>query len=285
MSTAQSLIDDVRARIVEANADFFADDVSILRWLNQGYRNFSNRTGCLEKVTGYTIVANQYEYSLPSDNCAVQQITWKDQYFVRERDLEEYQRLAGFSDQTSDRPRIWSQYPVQSKFRVYPIPSTASYTTTVNGAQTSATTSILVADTTNFPTRGRILIGTEQIQYFAKDSTHFLQCIRGDGETTAAALSNGGTVTELPMLMRYIYIPPAMTTGGSAVDCRLPVEYEEAVILYATALCFRAKDKYETAGYCEKKYKEILEMATSDILERQRDRLPAIKEEWDGDWI
>lgn len=280
MSTAQSLIDDVRARIVEASADFFADDVSILRWLNQGYRNFANKTSCFEKIVGYAVVANQYEYTLPSDNASVQQFTWKDQYFVRERDLEEYQRLAGFSDQTSDRPQIWTQYPVQSKFRVYPIPSTASYATTVNGSHSSSVTTITVSSTTGFPTRGIILIGTEQIRYFATTATTFLQCLRGDGETTAASHTTADVVTELPLVLRYIYIPPAMVV--SSVDCRLPVEYEEAVIAYASALCFRAKDKYETAGYCEKKYKEIVDMATENIAERQRDRMPCIKD--DGDF-
>ena len=282
MSTAQSLIDDVRARIVEANADFFSDDVSILRWLNQGYRNFVLQSECLDKVKGFAIVANQYEYSTPADCLDIQQIRWKDQYFVRQRDLEEFARISGFNDSTSDRPRYYTMFPAQSKIRLYEIPNTTSVTTTVNGSHNSSTTTITVASAASFPSRGRILIGTEQILYYAKTATTFLQCVRGDGETTAASHTTADVVTDLPMTMMYAYSPVAMTTGGSAIDCQLPAEYDEAIIAYATAICFRVKDKYEIASQYNKTYKEILDVAIAATAEQQRDRKPCIKD--DSEW-
>lgn len=275
MSTAQSLIDDVRARIVEANADFFSTDTDILRWLNYGYRNFVLKVGCLEKVKGYAMVANKYEYDLPSDLLDIVLMRWKDQYFVRWRDMEEFSRIAAYSDATSDRPTIYRIFPNQSTFRIYPIPNAASASTTLNGAINASVTSITLTSSTSFPARGRILIGSEQIAYYA-NASNVLTCIRGDGGTTAASHSNGDPVTELPLTMHYSYIPPAMVV--STVDCQLPVQYEEAVIAYATAACFRAKDKYEVASQYKALYKEILDEAIATTRRQQRDRLPAIKD-------
>lgn len=280
MSTAQSLIDDVRARIVEANADFFEADTPLLRWLNQGYRNFCLRTGCLEKVKGFAMTANQFEYTLPTDLLDIIMLRWNDQYFVRQRDMEEFSRIAAFSDSTSDRPTIYRIFPNQSKFRVYPIPNTTSATTTLNGAVVSTSAaSITLTSTSSFPTRGRVLIDSEQILYYNKSSTQLLQCVRGDGGTTAATHLDAATVTHLPLTMHYSYIPPAMVV--SSVDCELPVEYDEAIIAYATAIAFRAKDKYEVASQYQKTYKEILDTAIEATAQQQRDRLPCIK---DDDW-
>ena len=73
-----------------------------------------------------------------------------------------------------------------------------------------------------------------------------------------------------------------MVEGGQ--DSLLPVEYDEAIIAYATAICFRAKDKYEVASQYNKTYKEILDMAIEEQVSIQRDRLPVIKEDenWDA---
>jgi hypothetical protein len=278
MSTAQSLIDDVRARIVEANADFFGDDVSILRWLNQGYKNFSTKTEWFEKVRSFPVTINQTEYTIPGDAIGIQLIRWLDHYNVVWRDLDEFTRFAGFSDQTSDRPYIYRLHPWDSKFRIFPIPNTTSLTTTVSGAHSNSVTTITVASTTNFPVRGRIAIGNEQIQYFSTDATHFLQCVRGDGFTTATTYAGGETVTQTQMDVHYSYIPPDMTTGGSAIDSRLPAQFDEAIISYATAICFRAKDKYEIASQYTKNYNELVDLAKSDVAQKQRDRLPCIKD-------
>lgn len=279
MSTAQSLIDDVRARIVEENADFFATDTPILRWLNQGYKHFCLNTYMLEKTKGFAMVANQYEYTLPTDCLATQKLRWLDQYDIDWRDQEEFSRIAGFLDNTSDRPRWYTLHPSTTKFRLYYIPNTTSAATTLNGAITAADTSIVLTDASSFPTRGRILIGTEQILYFNKTSNTLSQCVRGDGFTTAAIGANLAAVTHLPLTMAYAYVPPAMTTGGSAVDCRLPDWYDEAIINYAAAICFRAKDKYETADRCQKVYRDLMEKAMGEVVKSQRDRLPCIKDE------
>jgi hypothetical protein len=79
--------------------------------------------------------------------------------------------------------------------------------------------------------------------------------------------------------MLFSFIPAAMVV--SSVDSQLPVEYDEAIISYATAIAFRAKDKYEIASQYRSSYKEILDDAIAATVQQQRDRLPCIK---DDDW-
>ena len=55
------------------------------------------------------------------------------------------------------------------------------------GDITDADTTITADDTTDFYAAGLIVIDDEQIYYGSKDATHFLECVRGVGGTTAAA--------------------------------------------------------------------------------------------------
>jgi hypothetical protein len=282
MSTAQSLIDDVRARIVEATADFFADDVSLLRWLNQGYRNFCAQTEYLEKIKAFRMIANQYEYDVPSDMQSIREIRWQDKHDVDGRDVGDFNRYIGMADQLSDRPLHYKLFPSTTKIRLYPIPNAASASTTMNdagGINTSDVT-VTLTDASAFPSRGRILIENEQILFYAKSGNTLSQLVRADGGTTAASHADATTVYYAPLEVSYSYMPTAMTTGGSAVDCQLPVEYDEALIAYACAIAFRSKDKYEIAGDYRDAYKSFLEMGIKAVSERQRDFYPHINEPW-----
>ena len=57
----------------------------------------------------------------------------------------------------------------------------------LNGAIDAVVTTIVVDDTTGFPTTGRLLIGTELITYAGKTSTDFTGCVRGVLGTTASS--------------------------------------------------------------------------------------------------
>lgn len=64
---------------------------------------------------------------------------------------------------------------------------------------TDADTTITVDSTTGFYGRGLIYIGTEQIFYASKDATHFLDCERGVGGTTAASHADNDAVYQSEM--------------------------------------------------------------------------------------
>ncbi len=71
-------------------------------------------------------------------------------------------------------------------------------TTTLNGAINSSTTTIVLADATQFPSSGTnfIQIGTEEISYTGVTSNTLTGVTRGVRNTTAASHSDGVTVTD-----------------------------------------------------------------------------------------
>lgn len=73
--------------------------------------------------------------------------------------------------------------------------NTTSYTTTLNGAITAAATSITVASTANFTNSKSITIGSERMTITSVPNGTTLVVVRGANGTTAAAHSNGDTVT------------------------------------------------------------------------------------------
>ena len=70
--------------------------------------------------------------------------------------------------------------------------------TTVNATDglSAAVTTITVASTTDFSSTGTLYIGGEQITYTGISGNDFTGCTRGANSTTAAAISNGTTVTQ-----------------------------------------------------------------------------------------
>ena len=69
--------------------------------------------------------------------------------------------------------------------------------TTVNGAISSSATTITLTDSSNFPSAGTILIGTELITYTANNTnTNIISgCTRGTSSTTAVAHIDNKKVT------------------------------------------------------------------------------------------
>ena len=74
---------------------------------------------------------------------------------------------------------------------------TDAFTTTLNGAIDASTTTIVLADASQFPNVGTnfILIGSEMIQYTGVSTNTLTGVTRGARGTTAASHSNGATVT------------------------------------------------------------------------------------------
>lgn len=71
-----------------------------------------------------------------------------------------------------------------------------SASTTLNGNITSSATTIAVTSTTGFAASGEIVIGNEAMYYTGISGNNFTGVLRGAALTTAAAQSNGATVTQ-----------------------------------------------------------------------------------------
>lgn len=276
MAALSTLRTDIRNRLVESTADFFSNS-ELNEWINHGYKQFVARTEWCEKVKAYNVVANQFEYDLPSDAVKVNLIRWEDKYPVKHKDLEEFSKYAGFSDQTSDRPSIYRQWPWDAKLRIYPIPSAASASSPLNGGINSSVTSLTVDDATNFPARGRVIVNSEQILYFAKSGNVLSQLVRGDGYTTAAAHLDNDVVYYAPLEVYLNYMPTALSADGDTT--RLGPVYDEALVHYAIYTALQKRDKYKEAQFHKQMFDEIAKHAREERDKMNRDRLFYIKEE------
>lgn len=276
MATLANMRADVRSILVEASAQFYTD-AEINRWLNYGYKNFIARTEWTERIKAYPVVANQFIYTAASDLIKVNMIRWKDQYFVQHKDMDEFARYAGFSDQTSDRPTVYQLWP-DGNIRIYPIPSAASASSTVSGAHNSSVTTIALADASSFPSRGRIILNdSEQVLYYAKSGNNLTQCVRGDGQSTAASYVGAETAKYAPLEVYMSYMPADLSADGDTT--RLGPNYDEALVHYATFRALQKRDKYKEAQAHKDEYESIANLAVNERKKVQLDRLYYIKEE------
>lgn len=278
MATAAALITDVRSRIVEATASYFTD-AEILRWLNYGYKNFMAKTEWASKIKAYNVVANQFRYAIPSDCIKIEDVRWQDKYKVWPKDREEFAACVGPAvTSTGTRPFIYESYPWDSSFRIHPVPSAASASTTLNGGINSSVTTITLTSATSFPSAGKAIIESEQIQWYAKSGNDLQQVVRGDGATTAASHLTGVTISYAPLEVYMTYQPTELATSPQ-VDTVTSANYDEAFINYACHVAMIKREKYDQAGMFLQLYEKILQTAVEERRRQQRDRLFSIKDE------
>lgn len=259
---------DVRSRIMESAARYFTS-TEIDRWINLGYRDFIARTEWTEKVVGLGLVAKQYEYVLDDDVIKINKMTFDDQYRIFPRSQEELYRHMGAGNlQSSERPRVYMIYPFDKKFRLFPRPSTTSATTTLSAPITTTDTTIPATSTANFPSAGRFTINEEQVLYFDKTATSFLQCVRGDG-LEPVNTHDDGPITELDVQV-YVQSLPAKLALATDVP-EIGEEWHEALVLYAAQTAMQKRDKYRQAAALHGLYLEMVNRALSERTKHNRD--------------
>lgn len=276
-TTLANLRTDIRNRLVESTADYFTN-AELLTWINYGIRNFSRKTEWLEKTKAYPMVANQYLYDLPSDILKVDSVYFEGKYRVWPRDREQFHTTVGHSPATpGPRPWLYEQFPWDTKLRIYPVPSSASASSTLSGGINDSVTSLTLADASSFPSTGRVTINSEQILYYAKSSNTLSQLVRGDGFTTAVSHSNGDTVKYAPLEVSFAYQPPDLS--GDSDTTRFSTVYDEAIVEYCLAIAMQKKDKDDKAKMHFSAFDKFVKEASEERAKRTRDRLLSIKDE------
>lgn len=283
MATAWSTLrTDIRNRLVESTADFYTN-AELLTWANYGYRRFIERTEWCEKIKAYPMVANQFLYTLPTDIIKITMLRWQDKFPVKGKDLEEFTHYTGAaSTSPGARPLVYQHFPWDTKIRLYPVPNASSASTTVDGAHNDSVTTIAVASASSFPSVGRVIIGTEQILYYAKSGNNLQQCVRGDGFTTAASYSGGETVTYAPLELYHTYLPPDLS--GDSDTPRIATTYEEAIVLFTVATALQKKERFKDARDYFDAFEQMINKALAEREKMQRDRQFAIKDEDEFYW-
>lgn len=276
MTTLANIRDDVRNRLVETTADFYTN-AELLVWINYAYRRFIQRTEWLEKMRAQPLVANQYDYTIPSDVTKLLAVRYRDQYDVAPLDMAEWFEYVGTFQSNGVPPQAYRQFPWDSKMRIYPIPSAASTATTVTGVHNTTVTTLTVGDTTGFPTRGTLLINdSEQIRYTALTATTFTGCIRGDGGTTAASYVGTETVKWAELEIYYTYMPTALSADGDILAT--PSMFDETIVDLTLSIALQKRDKYALAEKHFSRAEAYMTKALEDRTKQTRDKYPNLKD-------
>lgn len=240
---AQLTLTDLRTRvrrlIREDTAQLFTDQ-EVTDFLNEGIRDFSSAVLWYQRLVAMAIVANQFEYALPADIIKLEMARYQEQYRLYTADVTEWASITFRQSpmRTGTPLEVVYLAPHDKRLSVYPVPTAASPATTVSGALASGATTILCASTTTFPSAGYLLITTagvtEQVRYFAKNATNFLQCRRGDGDTVAAAHNNLDPISSGEVTLLTRALPPDLSAGADIP--KLPDMYIHAIVKYAAHL-------------------------------------------------
>lgn len=277
MTALSTIRADIRVRLIETSAEYYTD-AELLTYINYACREFARKTEWVERVKAFPLVANQFDYTLPSDVLKVEGMWWQDQYKIEPDDLEEfYHRVGAGHPASGTPPKAYRLFPHGLTFRIHPRPSTASAASTLTGTHNTSVTTLNVTDTTNFPSSGYAIIGTEQIRYYAKTATTLLQVIRGDGGTTAASYIAAEPITIAPLLVYYTYLPADLSADGDVLAN--PRQYDSAIAEYALGLALQKSGK-DASKYHLSRAEATFKEALAEREKMQRDKLFAFKDPW-----
>src|SRR4030067_2574116 len=281
MSTVSGVIATGRVELGEvltgaqsATSGKFWINSEIAEWINKAHKIIASRIpNLIVQDKSFALVANQDKYPIFSDLIQTEKVTYRDLYTIYPDSLRKIEDRGG-SDVLIDIPTecvIWGTQASNGYFIISPRPSTSAKTTTINQSGfTASTTTLTVASTSNFESRGRIIIESEEIEYSAKNSTQLLQLVRGRGGTTAASHANGTTVTQADIHIFYNRQPSELIFSSSV---EIPIRYDALLYLYAAA--FGLRKQGDSPGFISfiNLFKDGLRDAVSVEASRQSERV------------
>lgn len=270
------IITETRALLMEPTARFFTD-AEITRWINYGIRDWSTRVLWYQRIVATRIVANVYEYQLPSDIMKVEMIRFQDKYRIRVVDESEWAQQTFVQAAPAGIPWSALLYPHDKRIALTPPPVTSNAATTLTANINASVTTIPVVSTAGFTSRGRILIGTEQILYFALDGTNFLQCVRGDGDTTPATHSVTDVVDEGKMVIYTRALPPDLVNTTDVP--KFPEQWIPALSIFAAYRGEMKRQQPEKANNLLSQYRSLREEAAQERMEIAKDGSFGVKDE------
>lgn len=222
----KNLIEDFRDDLLLYDDEDIPDN-SIIRLLNRAGEHLTDLDAyCIERRYSIAAVANTPNYDLPGD--------FYDGKFVLV-DNDERTRKIGISEMMNAKVGLnttgdpYSYAFWEDDLWVYNVPGSSATTSTLNGALTSSSTSIVLNDASEFPNRGCVKIDDEKIYFESKSGNTLSVLTRGVEDTVAASHSDASTVTwhniELFYFARYrdfLYAPETgvadTASGGSNLD-------------------------------------------------------------------
>ena len=247
MTLVSTIITDFKRSVKEPTTDTATiSHVELVGIIDKCQKKICSELPIIYREKSFALVANQFDYALPSEFVGLLGMSYQQRYDLEIKDeINFYDRGGGTSSSTRPEKIAVIGIANQSgKYRLEPIPSAASETTTANGSVASNSTSITVVSTADFLSYGKLIIESEEITYYAKSSTQFLQCVRGEAGTTAVIHASGTTITQADMIAQIYIISNDISASGSTLQT--PPRFDD---LYNTFL----KSRYYKANMTKEK--------------------------------
>jgi len=205
----------------------YVQDEDITDEINEGQRDIAHERlwPFYEDIFSTSRIANTREYSIGSGVVIGKphSITCESEPLAKV-DNARYEQFFWDTVRTGEptHVNVWN-----NKIRLYPVPSDAASTTTLNGAISSATaTTITLTDTSALSPSGRIIVDSEVISYDNKSTTQILGCQRGLEGTTATTHLTGSTVTERDIIYTANVEPTELVDIQDETDVPDPAALE-----------------------------------------------------------
>lgn len=125
-SEIRSFVDDI------LGSQSVVSDDTMLAWANQAVKELVSDTECLEKRQAMLAVADQQEYSYPTDCKKLRRVAF-DGTVIDYINLFSLQNEAHRWDEDAGDPRKWFAYGLNESFGVWPIPATGTVTEVYSG--------------------------------------------------------------------------------------------------------------------------------------------------------
>ena len=201
--------------------------------LNEALEAWVDETGELVQETAFAVTAKEFDIDAPSDILEVKAAWWAPTSYspVTPVGYTEFDEPGGFQlNRSGGTPELImlegtqsSNAPTDLRLRLFPAPTATSATSTINDAggisASDATIGVTAASTFRSPS-GWIQIDNEKILYQNLDTStnQFKLCRRGMGNTTAATHSDGATITQLDLMVRYTRAPAALSSDADVPE-------------------------------------------------------------------
>lgn len=247
--------------------------------INNALEDFSNQTEQTFSEYGWFITAKKQRYDLPADHVKIKTLHWyqNGEFEIEYLSPKEFQEFGLLDrDRTSSAPRYYTL--IDNDIYLGPAPSATSNTSTLSISASSSISTLTVADGTKFHSPAGFIdtdATNEQMNYQNISGNSLLLCLRGQGRTTAQAITVGKTIRRLDMVAVMHYNPKSLSAAGDTpvLDARWHYWFLEKAISEAFMLQGRTQDAVKHLQYYEAKVKT----AKREIEKRQRDQLTTVR--------
>lgn len=279
MATLANLRTYTRTYLNEDTEEFFLT-AEIDALLNEAQFEFCSKTDVLKAVGTISTVASVRDYALPTQivrNEGIVQVLYDQELKLQELSYVEFYDRTRRNPYQSGQPEVYCVF--DGRLHIWPVPDTSydAATTTLGAAIADAVaTTATVADNSVFPhVTGRFIVGTEVIEFRGISGTTTLSNLRrGLEDTTAAAQSNGATITERDLWLVYVRKPATIT---ASVSTEIPGAYDNLLTHYAAGKLYMKRGDKALAELHMNEWRIGLDRAVTELKYfTSRDRYPGI---------